>query len=336
MRDIFSTALVRLTGLYLAVLTIVCLLFSGFIYQLASNEVDRAGQRQVVGFRNMLGRFMVDDRATEELRVQEANEARSRLKARLIIANIGVLAAGTVMSYYFAKRTLRPIEDNLKSQERFTSDASHELRTPLAVMRSEIEVALRDKSLKLTEAKDLLASNLEEVNTLHAMTESLLHLARNKEVGEIKSIEVARLIRSTTKKYEKQAKSSGMKLEATITEAKLVTNPEALTRAISILIDNAVRYSGKDSVIKVTSTIENELYVIIVSDNGVGIPSSLIASIFDRFTRVDQSRTKQDSRGGNGLGLSIAKQLVEAIGGTIGVESQEGQGSEFRIQLPLV
>lgn len=335
MKDIFSTAIARLTVVYVSVLAIVCLLFSGFIYQLASNEIDQASRRQVVGFRSLMGRFMIDQEASEILREQDATEARSRLKVRLVLANVAVISTGTVLAYVFAKKTLKPIEENVKAQERFTSDASHELRTPLAVMRSEIEVALRDKSLKLPEAKELLESNLEEVNSLHAMTESLLHLARNKEVGEKKCLDVARLIKDIVKKYDTLAKASNCTIETKLKSTKIYTNQEAVSQTVSILLDNAIRYSGKGSHIRVESKAVNNEYCISVIDDGVGMNADTLAYIFERFTRADKSRTNQNSHGGNGLGLSIAKQLVEAMDGSISASSIEGKGSEFRIRLPL-
>jgi len=334
MKETFSTALLRLTTAYVVGLALVCLFFSGFIYQLASLEIDQSSRRQIVGFRNLMGNnFIIDERASEEARIRDASEARARLKAQLFIANIAVIGAGSILAYIFAKKTLEPIQENVKAQERFTSDASHELRTPLAAMRSEIEVALRDKSLKISEAKELLLSNLEEVNSMHAMAESLLYLARNKELGQKHQIDIARVIKDTIKKYELSAKTSKITIASKLKSAKLYANKEAVSQAVGILLDNAIRYAGKDSKIEVNSTFENDIYTISVSDNGIGMSEELMSRIFERFTRADESRSHQNTYG-HGLGLSIARQLVGAMEGSITVESKAGKGSVFRIMIP--
>lgn len=335
MKDIFSTALARLTTVYVLVLVVVCLLFSGFIYGLASNEIDRTSRRQVVGFRNLLGRFIVDEVESENLRNQEADEARSRLKADLILGNLTVISAGTVLSYFFAKRTLKPIEEAAQAQERFTSDASHELRTPLAAMRTEIEVALRGSSLTIKDARELLESNLEEVEVLQQMTNNLLSLARNKELGEEKLVDVSKLLKTIGKSYAPKVNNAGMKLEEKYGSGiKLVTNIDALKQVVGILIENSIKYAGKGAIIFVTLEKNDTFARVMVADSGVGIPASQLESIFARFYKVDSSRTSSKTQG-HGLGLSIAKQLVDALHGTIRAESRKGGGVEFLIELPL-
>ena len=336
MRDIFSTALVRLTVVYVCVLTIVCLLFSGFIYTLASNEIDRTSRRQVVGFRNLLGRFIVDEQESESLRNLEADEARSRLRAKLTLGNLAVIGAGTVLSYFFAKKTLHPLEESVKAQERFTSDASHELRTPLATMRTEIEVALRDPKLVLKEAKGLLESNLEEVATLQLMTDNLLSLARNKELGEQKETELSKVVKASMKHQGVKIRKAGMKVDEKYQSGlRAVINKDALEQVIGILVDNSIKYAGDSSKIEVSLTSEDDKALLSISDDGVGIPSEQLEHIFDRFYKVDTSRTASKIQG-HGLGLSIAKQLVGALHGQISAHERKSGGVEFLIELPLV
>lgn len=335
MKDIFSTALVRLTLLYVGVLAVVCLLFSGFIYTLASNEIDRTSRRQVVGFRNLLGRFIVDEVESENLRNQEADEARARLRAKLTLGNLAVLGAGTVLSYLFAKRTLRPLEESVQAQERFTSDASHELRTPLSAMKTEIEVALRDPQLSAKEARELLESNLEEVNTLQVMTENLLSLARNKELGEQKLVELSKVTKTAVKDFAPRIRKANMKIsESYESGLRAVINKEALKQLIGILIDNSIKYAGKNAQLEIKLARSGACAHMTVSDNGVGIPKDQLENIFERFYKVDTSRTSSKTQG-HGLGLSIAKQLVDALGGTISARAGATSGVEFLIELPL-
>lgn len=336
MRDLFSTALARLTVLYVAVLAIVCLLFSGFIYTLASNEIDRTSRRQVVGFRNLLGRFIIDDVESEKLRIGEADESRSRLKANLFLGNLAVVGAGTILSYFFAKKTLKPIEEGVRSQERFTSDASHELRTPLASMRTEIEVALRDKDLKIKDAKELLVSNLEEVETLQSLTDNLLSLARNRELGESRIEDVSRMMQSIVRRSQPKFKKVGMSLTGDITNnIKTNTNKEGLVQVVNILLENSMKYAGHGKVARIVVASSENAVMIKISDDGIGIPADKIDHVFERFYKVDSSRTGSKDTG-HGLGLSIAKQLVSALHGKIYASRPKDGGVEFSIELPIV
>lgn len=335
MKQLFERAVVRLTVSYVLILATVCILFSAFIYQLASYEIDDSSKNQVVGFRNMLGRFVVDEERSEKLREFEASEARSRLKAKLLLANAGVIAAGTLVSYWFAKRTLDPIEASVKMQERFTSDASHELRTPLAVMRSEIEVALRDKNLSSAEARDLLVSNLEEVNSLHSITDNLLLLARNKELQDYKTVDIAKVSRTAAKKYIELAKNKKITISFDTQKSLVYTSKNAVQQICGILVDNAVKYSPEKSVITVKVIAKKNSADLYVDDMGIGIDKEFIAVMFDRFTRQDYSRTSQKTQG-QGLGLSIARQLADAIGAKISVSSKVGKGTIFKVHIPSV
>jgi signal transduction histidine kinase len=326
----------RLTVLYVIVLACVCLLFTSFIYALASNEIEQTSRRQVVGFRGALGRFIINEAESEKLRKIEADEARSRLGSKLILGNLAVVGIGALLSYRFAKKTLEPVEESLRAHERFTSDASHELRTPLASMRTEIEVALRDIKLSSKESRQLLESNLEEVLTLQHMTDNLLSLARNREIGDKRQVDVDKVITKLVRKYQPIAKKNRMKITVDLEKIKLHTNPNALSQLVAILVDNSLKYAGSDTVIQITSTKQEDYAQICVSDNGVGIPPGEIENIFDRFYKADLSRTDSRSKG-HGLGLSIAKQLSDALGGTIVAQiPQNGKGIAFNIRIPLL
>lgn len=336
MNKVFSTALVRMTLLYVGVLTFVCLVFSMFIYSAASQEIDRTSRRQVVGFRNMMGNFYIDEAESERLRMQEAMESKSHLKINLFLVNLAVVAGGAGLCYVFAKRTLRPIEENVKAQERFTSDASHELRTPLASMKTEIEVALRDSHLSIGEARELLASNLEEVDNLHVMTENLLMLARNKEVGEVKTVDIAKVVRTAAKKFEPVLKKADMKLVMEAKSIKTKTNAAALRQIMGILLENASKYAGSGSIVHIGNAKVDDGIIVYVRDNGVGLSNEQLQYVFDRFYKADSSRTSSRSSG-HGLGLSIAKQLSLAINSSIAVaKGPNDKGVEFRITIPVV
>lgn len=336
MNWLFKSALARLTMLYVVVLAAVCLLFSSYIYTLASNEIDQTSRRQVVGFRGALGRFILDEDQTEILRKSEADDARARLRTKLVFGNITVIALGALLSYQFAKKTLEPIEEMVQAQERFTSDASHELRTPLASMRTEIEVALKDKAITKKEAVDILSSNLEEVLTLQAMTDNLLSLARSRELGEKQATDVDKVIRKLVKKYEPIMRKAGIKLESKVDKACIQINADVLQQLLSILLDNSAKYAGRGSLVKLIAQLSDNSYRVVVQDNGVGIGEHELESVFDRFYKTDTSRTNSRSLG-HGLGLSIARQLASALGGSIRAHIPDGgKGIAFEVTIPVL
>lgn len=336
MNDLFSKAVVRLTALYVAVLALVCVVFSGYLYNAASVEIDRNSRRQIAGFQNMFGQFEIDPLQSERLRAQESGESKRHLRVNLFLVNLSVIGGGAVICYFFAKKTMEPIEESVKAQERFTSDASHELRTPLASMKTEIEVALRDSKLTIKESKELLHSNLEEVNNLHIMTENLLSLARHQEVGEMRVTDLSKLLKSIAKKHEASFRKASMKIIVEPSTQKLTTNADALGQIVTILIDNTLKYAGEGSTVKIGARGEGEYATVVVSDNGKGISEEQMTQVFKRFYKADASRTSSGSFG-HGLGLSIAKQLSAALKGDISVsKGPDNMGVEFRVRLPVV
>jgi two-component system, OmpR family, sensor histidine kinase CiaH len=335
MKDLFPKTLVRLTAVYVLVLAVVCIGFSSFIYGVATNEIDRTSRQQIVGFRNMFGRFVMDEKQSEELRMSEASNAREHLRGNLFLVNLLVIGGGTGLCYFLAKRSLEPLERSHKAQERFTSDASHELRTPLAAMRTEIEVSLRDQKLNLVDARQVLQSNLEEVAKLQSMTDNLLSLARNNELREFKTVNITKPIAAAIKKLSVSAKKAGVKIDSNLEQVSMYTNSEALTQVVSILVDNSIKYAGNGATCKVVMKKSTEGLLLDINDNGVGVPKDTISLIFDRFYKADVSRTSAGAAS-HGLGLSIAKQLVTALNGTISAEHAVKKGLAFHIVLPIV
>ena len=171
----FHSAAVRLTTWYLAIIMVLSIGTSFALYHVSSNYLEQNASRQTGYLRGLLGAQSASEFA--ELRQQQLEEDRRQLKGNLIIFNLLVLIGGGAASYGLARRTLRPIEDTLESQIRFTADASHELRTPLTALQTENEVALRNPKLSRPEAIELLKSNLEEAVKLKQLSEGLLTLA---------------------------------------------------------------------------------------------------------------------------------------------------------------
>lgn len=271
----------------------------------------------------------------DRVRDEEISEGQQRLLANLTLANLGVLVVGGAASFYMARRTLRPLEETLEAQARFTADASHELRTPLTAMQTEIEVTLRDKDMSITEARELLESNLEEVMKLQSLSNALLTLAnQDKEHFELKRLASKPILREAAARATKLAGQKHITIDNKAHNQRVVGNKDSLTQLFAILLDNAIKYSPEGSTITIGSVAKGGNALISVADQGNGIKSEDLPHIFDRLYRADQSRNKQKIDG-YGLGLSIAKKIVELHHGAIDVSTKVGEGSTFTVRIPL-
>jgi signal transduction histidine kinase len=327
----------RLATLYLAIIAAISILFSVVIYQLSIQELERGLRRpSLVLSRGQIrmSQEINDDLSKERLAYFE--EARIRVLQKLVLINLLILAAGGVLSYYLAERSLRPIEEAHEAQSRFTADASHELRTPITAMLTENEVALLDDKLTAKQAKEILQSNNEELNKLSMLIDGLLRLAGHENSSLLKEkVSVNEIIKSAIDRLEKMAVESKINIEyLPLKKDQIITaDRNSIEEALVIILENALKYSHRQSKIEVIANCQKSLCNIAVKDNGVGINSVDLPLIFDRFYRADKSRTKQDV-GGYGLGLSIAQDIVNKHGGTITVTSKPSKGSTFTIHIP--
>lgn len=326
----FKSATVKLTTWYLAILIAISLLFSVVIYSIASSEV---GNRIDILETSPKFSFSIGNPTLfNTYRNIQVREARANLITSLTITNICIWIAGGIGSYYLARRSLKPIEEAHEAQSRFTSDASHELRTPLASMKTEIEVALRDPSLKKEEMRELLESNLEEVDKLTRLSHMLLQLSRlDHDSIPREKVELTKLVASAVSRFNKP--EGRIKIE----EAKsrpVLANPFSSEELLSILLDNALKYSPDDSIVTVRFISRKDMAGFEVINSGEGIAPDVLPHIFDRFYRADTSRTNGDKKG-YGLGLSLAKKIVELSEGELSVTSAPGHETTFTVLLPI-
>ncbi len=334
---IFNTAVKKLALTYVLVLMMVSLSASFAMYKIADRQFESGLRRQQNEFinRQPQNRLL---RELDDLRRREQGNARANLLFGLVIFNSIVLIGGGYLSYYSARSTLRPIKSAMTAQNRFTADASHELRTPLSAMKSEIEVALRDKKLTLSSAKQILNSNLEEINDLEQLIAGLLVLARAPEqLIELSKTNLFKVADSAKKQVQKSIKSKNLKIiNNTDKNIYVLADEITLNRLMVILLDNAVKYSGVSDAVEINAVINKEDIKITVKDSGVGIKPGEQEKIFDRFYRTDLSRSKIGKAKGYGLGLAIAKNIADQYGTKIQVNSIYGEGSEFSFLLKKV
>jgi heavy metal sensor kinase len=267
-----------------------------------------------------------------------ASEARritaDRLHERLSVPNahdeIGRLAA--VINETFGR-----LEASFDQLRRFTADASHELRTPLSVIRGIGEMEL-GQTRTAAEYIEAIGSILEEVDRLTHLVDTLLRLSHG-DAGTVRlvreSVDLGHLTRDVVSSVGILAEERGQQLNADIADGVLATADRLVLReAITNVVDNAIKYSPKGSVIVTRVRGEGNRAIVEIVDQGRGIAPEYRERIFDRFFRVDEGRSRDS--GGTGLGLAIAKWAVEVNGGTIASESAPGGGSIFRIVLRAV
>ena len=255
------------------------------------------------------------------------------LSSRLDVANprdeVGHLA--TTINALLAR-----LDAAFKEQQRFVADASHELRTPVAVLRGEAEVILGQER-ETREYKEALTLIKDEAERLTRIVENLFLLARQpaETLSPVKEpLRLDEVVAECARAAQVLAtqKDLRLKISNSLPSVCLNGDDEMLKRMVMNLLDNAVKYTPAGGEIRVALESSNGSARIIVADTGFGVPAEDQARIFDRFYRVDKARSR--ALGGAGLGLSIARWIVEAHGGTISVESLAGRGSSFTVELP--
>jgi len=228
------------------------------------------------------------------------------------------------------------LEEAVQSSKRFVADASHELRTPLTVMRGEIESAMAGRELA-PRLRETLGSLLEEVDRLAAVVEGLLALSRL-DAGEARSewvrFDLGELVANTADQMSLLAEDKDITVSCDAAPQVYVEGDRARMKQLVVnLLDNAIKYTPNGGGVRLHVRRENAHALFEVSDSGIGIPPEALPHVFERFFRVERSRTRE--QGGAGLGLSIVKSICAAHGASVDVQSSPEQGSRFSIRVPL-
>lgn len=258
----------------------------------------------------------------------------NQLKERVVVGEINdeLSELGLIFN-----KMMDELESSITRQKRFVEDASHELRTPLAIIHGHLSLVNRwgKKDEKVLE--DSLNTCINETNRMIILTNELLQLSKlekgNEEIIKFEPCNVVGVVHEIMNNY--RLLHEDMKIEfsqeTTIDQANITR--EHLIQVLIILFDNAVKYSKDETIIHIFVNQNNQHIQIQVKDNGIGIQDEDLKHIFDRFYRVDKARSR--ANGGNGLGLSIAKNLIDDYGGSLEITSEYGEGTTAIITLAV-
>ena len=297
-------------------------------------DVDNALERSVA---EVLRQHQLIEAWQRSRETDEAQEVSVELPARHQFLQLVVLPDRQTGGSLLVVQDLTRVRRLETVRRDFISNVSHELRTPLASLKALTET-LRDGALEDPKAAQRFLGRIEtEVDALTQMATELLELSRI-ESGQVplefKAVPAADLLLSAAERMRAQAERAGVTLtvEAVQDMSEVRADPPRLEQVLVNLIHNGVKFTRPGGGVALSAQAEGNFVRFVVRDSGVGIPEEDLSRIFERFYRVDRSR----SGGGTGLGLSISRHLVEAHGGKIWAESVEGQGSTFYFTIPLL
>lgn len=342
----FNSARLKLTAWYLLIIMAISILFSGIIYKLLMIEIDRFEKAQRYRFEKRLveGEILAPDGTKIKviaphiaINSELIHETSNRIVFMLVSINSGILIISGMLSYFLAGKTLQPIKNMMEEQNRFISDASHEIRTPLTSLKSAFEVFLRNKDANVKEAKIIVSESIDEVNKLQNLSDALLQLAQYEKPNghtEFKKISLHSVLKEAIQNVKFSADNKHILIVYEKSGIQIEGSKYGLIDLFVILLDNAIKYSPINSTITIEDRKKDNTVYISVHDEGIGIDKKDFPHIFNRFYRADKARSQKAEKG-YGLGLSIAKKIVDLHHGTISVRSNINKGTTFIVSLPV-
>ena len=320
----FLKARLKLTLFYAASLFVIIVVFSSLLYALFVN--------------NIINNNEFEGELSTSKEYQVLNNAIDNLKLTLIISDAGIIILVSLLGYFLADRTLRPIKNSLEEQKRFVSDSAHELRTPLTIMKTGIETVAAGKKQSVKEYQVLTKDLLEETNKLINISNGLLFLSK-KDSGALqnshKDTDISSICERQINLFEPYAAKKSVSLIDNIEKHQYIKgNYEQLNQLITNLLKNAIDYNKKGGGVYLSLESDKNNVILKVKDTGIGISPDDLKHIFNRFFKTDKSRSMSDSSAG--LGLSIVKEIVNLHGGLIKINSVLDKGTELIISFQSV
>ncbi|MEI6690988.1 MAG: HAMP domain-containing sensor histidine kinase [bacterium] len=351
MNNEFKKTRWQLTKWYLVILMVLAFIFSIVVFVSLNAELLRSARREQQKIISTqlnyvmpkplpdpqdLPKELINPPLGIEIK-QSYISARNTLILQIVLINTMLLALGTYAAYILSGKTLSPIEQMLIEQRQFISNASHELRTPIATIKTAIEVTLKMGQIPYAQIKKILMSNLEDINNMELLINNLLSFEKyseHRDYSNQTSIVINTLLSDCVQKI-KTASNRNIKFQDNHKKISVLGDHTSLVEMINIFLDNAIKYSSPNGKISVNLICKEGQAEIKISDNGMGISDQDLPHIFDRFYRANHSRSK-DSIPGYGLGLSIAREIVNNHNGKVIVSSKLSNGTTFTIFLPIV
>ncbi len=341
----FNKARLTLTTWYLLIIMCVSLFFSMIIYKVQVDEVERFARIQQNRIEQKIREEflfnaevfpppVIFKKPIESLDL--VKETKQRIIGMLTIINLWIFFFAGGLGYLLSGLTLKPISEMIQEQNRFITDASHEFKTPLTVLKTSFEVHLRNNKRTEDDADILIRESIAEVNKLQVLSDKLFEMITHENFNDAKPMEtldVQTVLGEAIQNVSSLAKKNQNTLHVKLFKQNIKGNKQNLIHLFVILIDNAIKYSNKKNPIEIQMIKKGRRIGVSIKDQGIGIDKKDIHKIFDRFYRADQSRSKIKTDG-YGLGLSIAKRIIEQHNGTISVHSTPGKGTEFTVWLP--
>lgn len=329
LNDRFNAARLKLTLVYLLILAALLFVSSSVLYTAFSSRLEHRFSRLPHAPEVII--------KSDQLFILRQQDVLQDLYHTLLRVNGILLIVGGLASYWLASLTLQPIKSSYDRQRRFLGDASHELRTPLTILKIDYENALADKAVSAAQ-RDRLTSHLEEVERMNRLVSDLLTLSRLDEqaADDMRRtvVPLPSVIKNAVERLLPFAARQRVSLQIDIkNEADILGNEEWLLQIMTNVVKNAITYNKPDGRVDITLASEGSMAVVRVADTGIGMAKEHLDKVFDRFYRVDKSRTRQT--GGSGLGLSIVQSIVHHLGGTVRIESESGKGTVVTLEFPL-
>lgn len=318
-RNIFRSAEFKLTIFYFLIICGISLIFNAVIFGTISNG------------RMEISQDFSDMKSTTESFRNSIIEARNAAAEKqifeaMMVLNFAILVAGGWGSAILARKTLAPLEKAHKLQSEFISNASHEIRTPLSTIQLETELILKDKNASREDLREILQSNLEEAKSLESLTSMLLRLSKIEKIA-LENVNLNEIVKNRLEKFPSD--------KINFTESKefiVYANETAIAELATILVDNALKYNTSKEKIDVKIFRENRQAILEVSNFSRQIEKSELDKLFERFYRSDNARSCNGKCEGHGLGLAIAKKLVENLESSLTVHNEKVAGEEEKFR----
>jgi len=271
------------------------------------------------------------------LDVTAYNKRLFELLTTLLFVGLIMLFVVFIISLYFANRAIKPIAETWEKQKQFVADASHELKTPLSIINANYDALLANQEETIKSQLKWLGYIRIGTDRMTKLINDLLSLAKMDDVNlEIRKIpfNISNAIHDVMLSMEAVVIEKGIKLSHSIEPDIIVKgDSERVKQVVTILFDNAIKYTNENGQIDISLIKSKRQVIYSIKNSGKGIAKQDLPKVFDRFYRADPSRTHES--GSYGLGLSIAKTIIDRLGGEIHVKSVEDEFTTFTFTLGL-